>query len=599
MVSKLHSQSSNPLSAPENSFDAATNFERYYMNQMQILANVIDPNNLYAEVARAGGKTEGITGPRIIRIANDMPGELSFLVHKTYVALMTNVWPNLQAYFSKQVTVAGKVRPMLEYGIDYIVGEAKLPSHFRRPRYPISYPKHSVVFRDGHHIQLVSSDQPESVAGRSAVHAIIEEMKHNKGEKLKTRLFPSLRGAGAETRRSTYYQGITGVSDTARVDLGEDDWFEEYERHMDHKLLEEISTVALHVNAAIYQKYKLVNSQRETTNPVTLERIRLEIIKQDRITALWKPRLADMRRNATLYIRASSFCNKDILGPKFFKTQLETLDMDEFLTSICAIRHKEVINKFFANYNKEKHQFADSYIYDSILKLDLREHFLLTARYLKYYNKHDELLVGYDPGHFSSLTVGQEKDYGRQLRILKEFYCCYPEEQPELARQFYEFFGPDSINKRIILYHDRAGNKRREDLEQITTDCRILKRELESYGFEVELMNEGQSTIYYWQQFKLLLLTFGGRSNALPEVLIDENECKNLCSAIMLSPLKKTEGRIELDKTSEKKVPLKNQAGLTTQLPSALIYLLFGRYGNKVQSELSSMPDNLPDNVTV
>jgi len=127
----------------------------------------------------------------------------------------------------------------------------------------------------------------------------------------------------------------------------------------------------------------------------------------------------------------------------------------------------------------------------------------------------------------------------------------------------------------------------------------VLKRELESYGFEVELMNEGQSTIYYWQQFKLLLLIFGGRSNALPEVLIDENECKNLCSSIMLSPLKKTEGRIELDKSSEKKVPLKNQAGLTTQLPSSLIYLLFGRYGNKVQGELSSMPDNLPDNLAV
>ena len=596
---ELYNQSSSSLSSPETTFDATTTFESYYMNQMQILANVIDPNNLYAEVARAGGKTEGITGPRIIRVANDMPGELSFLVHKTYVALMTNVWPNLQAYFSKEVTVGGKVRPMLEYGIDYTVGEAKLPSHFRRPRYPISYPKHSVVFRDGHHIQLVSSDQPESVAGRSAVHAIIEEMKHNKGEKLKTRLFPSLRGAGAETRRSTYYQGITGVSDTARVDLGEDDWFEEYERHMDHKLLEEITTVALHVNAAIYQKYRLINSQRETTNPVTLERIRLEIIKQDRIIALWKPRLADMRRNATLYIRASSFCNKDILGPKFFKTQLDTLDMDEFLTSICAIRHKEVINKFFASYNKEKHQFSDSYIYESILKLDLREHFILTARYLKYYSKHDELLVGYDPGHFSSLTVAQEKNYGRQLRVLKEFYCCYPDEQPELARQFHEFFGLDSINKRIILYPDRAGNKRREELEQITTDSRALKRELESYGFEVELMNEGQSTIYYWQQFKLLLLIFGGRSNALPEVLIDENECKNLCSSIMLSPLKKTEGRIELDKSSEKKVPLKNQAGLTTQLPSSLIYLLFGRYGNKVQGELSSMPDNLPDNLAV
>lgn len=573
-------------------------FERYYMNRMQVLVNVIDPNNVFAEIGRAGGKTDGVTGPRLIRVANGMPGELSFLVHKTYVALITNVWPNIQAYFSKQYPVGGVMRPMLEYGIDYVVGDAKLPSHFRMPRYPIAYPKHSVVFRNGHHLQLVSSDQPESVAGRSAVHAIVEEMKHSRGEKLKSRLFPSLRGASAEIRKSPYYQGVTGVSDTARVDLGEDDWFIDYEKNMDERLISEIATVSFHVNAALCLRYKLLQEQRGTANPVTLERIRLDLERQERTLKLWRPRLADMRRNATLYIRASSFVNKEILGPKFFKTQLETLDMDEFLTSICAIRHKEAVNKFFAYYNKERHQFSDSYIYESILKLDLKEHFILTAHYLKYYDKREELLVGYDPGHFSSVVVAQEKDYGRELRAIKEFYCCYPDEQPELARQFYDFFGHDSLNKRILLYHDRAGNKKREDLEQITTDARALKRELEAYGFEVELMSEGQATIYHWQQFKLLQLMFSGRSRALPSVLIDENECKNLCSAIMLSPLKKTEGRIELDKSSEKTVPLKQQAGLTTQLPSAFIYLLFGRYGSKVQSELSSMPDNLPDNFT-
>lgn len=593
------SQLQSPLSVSEETFDATAEFERYYMNSMQILANVIDPNGLFVEGARAVGKTEGVMGPRIIRVANDMPGELSFLVHKTYIALMSNVWPNIQAYFSRPVLVNGRVRPMLEYGIDYIVGESKIPSHFRKPRYPIAYPKHSILFRDGHHLQMVSSDQPESVAGRSGVHAFIEEMKHNKGEKLKTRLFPSLRGSSAEIRRSQYYQGITGVSDTARVDLGEDDWFESYEKNVDLALIEEITTVSLHLNAALYKRYKLLSQQKQTSNPVTLECIRLELQKADRTIALWTPRIADMRRNSTLYIRASSFCNKDILGPKFFKTQLETLDIDEFLTSICAIRHKEVVNKFFANYNKEKHQFADSYIYDSILKLDLKEHFLLTSRYLLHYDKREELLVGYDPGHFSSLVVGQEQNYGTELRIIKEFFCHYPDEQPELARQFYEFFGQDSINKHIILYPDRAGNKKREDLEKISTDSRILKRELESYGFTVELMNEGQATVYHWQQFKLLLLIFGNMSNALPRVLIDENECKNLCSSIMLSPLKKTDGRIELDKTSEVKIPLKSQAGLTTQIPSALIYLLFGRYGEKVQGELSSMPDDLPDNFSI
>lgn len=574
-------------------------FNRYYMNRMQILVNVIDPNCLFAEIGRAGGKTEGVTGPRMIRVANDMPGELSFLVHKTYVALLTNVWPNLQAYFSRQVMAGGILRPMLQYGVDYVVGEARLPSHFRRPRYPIAYPKHSVVFRNGHHIQLVSSDQPESVAGRSAVHAIIEEMKHNRGEKLKSRLFPSLRGAGADIRRSPYYQGITGVSDTARVDLGEDDWFEDYERRADPRLTAEIATVSLHLNSALFRKSELERRRRLTKDPVELERVRLELERQRRAIALWTPRLADMRRNATLYVRASSFVNKDILGPKFFKTQLETLDMDEFLTSICAVRHKEVVNKFFANYSKERHQFADSYIYESILRCDLKERFLLTARYLKHYDRRSELLVGYDPGHFSSLVVGQEEECGRRVRIIKEFWCCYPDEQPELARQMHEFFGQDAACKRIVLYPDRAGNKRREELEQITTDSRALKRELESYGFEVELMNEGQATVYHWQQFRLLLLMFGGRSNVLPEVLIDENECKNLCSAIMLSPLKRTDGRVELDKTSERKVPLRQQAGLTTQLPSALIYLLYGRYGDKVRGELSSMPDNLPDNLSV
>lgn len=576
-----------------NGFD----LESYYMNLVQIQANLIDANVLFAEWARATGKTEGITTPRIIRVASDMPGELGFLVHSTYTALFTNVWPNIQASFSRPIR--GGQRSMLEYGVDYVVGETKIPSHFRKPRYPIAYPKHSILFRNGFHLQLVSSDQPDSVAGRSGVHAFIEEMKHNKGEKLKTRLFPTLRGSNATIRRSSYYQGITGVSDTARVDLGEDNWFEDYEKNMNRNLVEEIATAALHVNRYLFELYHTERLLRQEKNPVALEKLRLMQEKQKRMLALWQPRLADMRRNATYYIRASSFANKEILGAKFFKTQYESLDIDEFLTAICAIRKKAVVNRFFATYAPRKHQYSgdQSYKYASILKLDLKEHFRLTAFYLKQYNPDDEILLGYDPGHFSSLVVAQEKKNGSELRVIKEFTCYFPYQQPELAQSFYEFFGSDARNKHIKLYYDRAGNKRREELEQITTDARILKRELESFGFDVELMNEGQRTIYYWQQFKLLWLVFGEQTNAFPHVRICENECKNLCSAIMLSPLKKTEGRIELDKTSEKKVPLKHQAGLTTQLPSALIYLLYGLYGDRLSSDFMNIPDDLPDNI--
>ena len=577
----------------------AAEFELYYMNGVQMLASIIDPNMLYAEWGRATGKTEGVMGPRLIRVANDMPGELSFLVHKTYVALMTNVWPNIQAYFSRPVIVNGRQRAMLEYGVDYVVGETRLPSHFRLPRYPVSYAKHSVIFRNGAHLQLVSSDQPESVAGRNAVHAFIEEMKHNSGEKLKSRLFPSLRGGSAEIRKSAYYEGVTGVSDTARVDLGEDDWFEDYERNMNHELIEEIASVSLAVNKSMYRQFVLTREMRETKNPVAMERIRLEQQQLAVFLARWRPRLADMRRNAVYYIRASSFRNKDILGPKFFKTQLDTLDMDEFLTAICGVRHREVTNKFFAAYDKARHQFKDSYVYDAILGHDLKDKFTLTARYLRHYDRHEPLYVGYDPGAFSSMVVGQKKDYGRQLDIIKEFWAYYPEEQESLAQQFYQFFGADAQDKVVHLYPDRAGNKRREELEQITTDSRALKAALEGYGFSVILHNEGAATIYHWQQFKLCLMLFGEQRNFLPRVRICENECKNLCSAILISPLVKKGNSIELDKSSEKKEPLKRQAGLTTQLPSAMIYLLYGLYGDIAKSDLSTFPTDLPDNTAI
>ena len=582
-----------------NNEQTITEFQHYYMNSVQMLATIIDPNMLYAEWGRATGKTEGVMGPRIIRVMNDMPGELSFLVHKTYVALMTNVWPSLQAYFSRPVMVNGKQRAMLEYGIDYVVGESKLPSHFRRPRYPISYAKHSVVFRNGSHLQLVSSDQPESVAGRSAVHAFIEEMKHNSGEKLKSRLFPSLRGGSAEIRKSAYYEGVTGVSDTARVDLGEDDWFEAYERNMDKNLISEIATVSLAVNRSMYKQFVYQKEMRETKNPVTMEKMRLEMERLQHFVAMWKPRLADMRRNAVYYIRASSFCNKDILGPKFFKTQLDTLDMDEFLTSICGIRHKEVTNKFFAAYDREKHQFKDSYIYDEIMKHNLKDKFTLTSRYLKHYDKREPLYVGFDPGNFCSIVVAQKKEYGQRLDIIKEFWAHLPDTQESLAQQMYQFFGADAVNKVVHLYPDRAGNKRREELDQITTDSRALKAALEGFGFTVILYNEGAPTIYHWQQFKLCLMLFSERLAILPKVRIDENECPNLCSAILISPIIRKGGTIELDKSSEKKQALKNQAGLTTQLPSAMIYLLYGLYGDLVKKELSTFPDDLPDNVSL
>ena len=228
---------------------------------------------------------------------------------------------------------------------------------------------------------------------------------------------------------------------------------------------------------------------------------------------------------------------------------------------------------------------------------NLRERFILTARFLKHYDPREPLYVGYDPGDFSSVIIAQKKDYGQQLDIIKEFWAYYPLCQDHLAQQIHQFFGPDAVNKTIHLYPDRAGNKRREEIESVTTDSRALKAALEGYGFTVFLYNEGAPTIYHWQQFKLCLLLFGERLPILPRVRIDENECPNLCSAILISPILRRGNTIELDKSSERKESIKRQAGLTTQLPSAMIYLLYGLYGDIAKKELSSFPDDLLENL--
>lgn len=569
--------------------------EQKYMNKMQLIANCIDTNVLMAEVARATGKTEGIMAPRIVKVADAMPGETSLLIHKTYVSLMTNVVPNIRAAFS-QVTPSG--RPLLEEGVHYVIGAKKLPSHFQKPLRPITYPKHSIVFCTGHHIKLVSSDMPESSAGISAVHAFIEEMKLQKGEKIKSRIFPTLRASIGKTRQSHYYLGITGVTDTARLDLGEDNWYEDFENNVNEDIINDIVNAALHHDKALKKIYEIRAALRMETNPITIAKMQEQMRKMQHRTGLWQPILAEMRRNQSYYIKASTFVNKDFLGYKFFQTQYDALSEDEFLSSICNVRIRKVVDMFFCNFKKEHHCYSDSYRYNSILSFDLSDNFRLTASYLKYFRRSEPLLLGYDPGSFSSLVVAQQDDKLNEFRVQKEFYVYSPWDQVQLAEQFDSFFGSDyDKSTEILLYYDRAGNKRRQEQEQITTDARILKRELENHGFRVRLMNEGQSTIYHYQQFKLLAILFSDRYKSLPKMLIDENECKNLVSAIHLSPLKKrVDGRIELDKISEVKVLKQYQAGLSTQLPSALIYLLFGRFADKLPSEMNNIPE-LPENM--
>lgn len=546
---------------------AAPDYVEMYQNKVQALVNLVDPNKLFAIAGRALGKTSQITSRRILRVADEMPREVSIISHKSFVALFTNVIPTILETFRSEVTMPdGSTRPQLVEGLDYVVGEKDLPKHFQSPRYPLIYPERSIVFANGHVLQAVSIDRADSIAGRSVVHAFLEEMKYSDGEKVRTRIIPAIRtsriGMGSEAHKSHLHGGITGVTDMGRVSLGEFNWYQEYEKETDPQLIADILTLALEINRAQYNIY--------TGQNVTLAQNKIK---------KWLPLLRRLQKSATLYIRASTFANRDVLGLDYFKTQMEILTMSEVLSSICSIGDRNQDNLFFDLWQETKHTFDDSYKYSVIDKLNLKEAFTITAEHLKYYQPHEKLLLGYDPGSFSSVVAAQEERKSNLLRVQKEFFVYPPQDAADLAAQINAFYSPAARLRQIDLYYDRAGNKRNKEAQKdADTDAKRLKKELENYGWRVRLMNLGQATIYHWQHYRLWRRLLAEQERNVPRLRIDSNECPNLVSAIYCC--KKVPGStpVELDKKPEKTVPIQLQAGLTPQIPSALTYLVWGLY---------------------
>ena len=531
-----------------------------YQNTAQALATIIDCNKMIFTAGRGMGKTTEITAPRILRVAGAMPRETSIISHSSYVALFSNVIPAVLAKFRSE-TANG--RQMLTEGLDYVVGEKDLPPHFKQPRFPVLWPERSIIFANGHVLQAVAVDRADSIAGNSVVHGFFEEMKHSKGEKLKTRIIPALRtsriGNGSEIHKCHLHGGITGVSDIGRVSLGEDNWFTAYEDEVNQQDIADIISLALYINKAQINLHNGVKIQQSQN-----------------LIAKWSPLLARLRKKSTFYLRVSTFVNRDVLGLDYFKTQREMLTASEFLSSICSIGDRNRENLFFNLWDEEKHTYDDSYKYSIIDSLSLKETFRIDSSHLQYFTPSDKILIGFDPGSFASMVAAQEYHKDNSLRILKEFFVYPPMDLPDLAQQFNAFFSSAKC-KQIDLYYDRAGNKKTAKREA-QTDANQLKVELEKYGWRVTLKNLGQGDIYYWQHYQLWKRLLAESERSVPRIRIDANECPNLVSAMYCCKKVPGSSPIELDKTPERKVPINLQAGLTPQIPSAMTYLVWKLY---------------------
>lgn len=537
-------------------------FVKTYLSVVQILVKLADPTFLFAELGRGSGKTTHILAPRLDRIQNDMPGAVLVLGASTYKSILDNILPGLMEYFYENY----------ERGVYFEIGKEP-PKHFAKCSTFIDNWKHTISFVNGCVVQFVSADRPESMLGKNAAHLLVDELLRIPEDKFTERIIPALRADRAKFGLSHYFMGITGISSTPNFETDED-WWTKYEQNMDVELMECIQEIAYEIDL---RSSELVNAKNEFNTD--------KIKKLEAFIERWSKRLSEIRRGQTYYLRASSFSNLKILGIDYIENQIKSIkDEDKLNTSIFSVRKSKVKERFFGKFGKQ-HTFSDSYEYKYMDARSADTQEKHNSRNLKHCDPMQPLYAGYDPGPFSSLVFAQRNKREKKFRLIKNIWAIHPEQHEELADKIDSFF-KNHKRKQLFLHYDRAANQRDpkyRDFYPLTgdlsdSDAILLKTALTKRGWNVTLMSMNAPVIYYSQHYRLLSKLFGHNDGSWDEILVDENECDALISSIYHSPLKRTSGKIELDKSSEKELEYKDQPFYSTQIASALMYLLWGEF---------------------
>lgn len=547
-------------------------FKREYLSVVQTRAMLGDPQNLIGELGRGSGKTTHILGPRFVRVCAAMPQSTVALAGPSYSFVVDTIVPGLLEFLNANY----------KRGIHFEYGK-KPPKHFKDPLFEVVNWKHTISTVWGTVAKFAGVDRANTAGpGQNFAHVFLDELLRISETNFTERLAPAKRGNRQIFGRSHYFGGITGFSSTPNFE-NDHDWWLNLEENMNKELMEQIIYVAYRVSVALakVEQWKKEKEQLTGRDSIYLaKKIDRDIDKHLRFAAKWEKKANQKRRGQTLYLKGTSFTNLVVLGLDYMKEQYQGSrhNIDKFKLSILGIRPKVVKDPFFAHFST-RHIFEDSYQYNSIDMHAVDGSYKKSSRDLKHCDAHKPLLVGYDPGGFSSLVFGQERN--NELRTIKNIYAYLPDEHHALAQKTNAFF--EFHQRRVIyLYYDRAGNQRKDRYRNNPkgdTDAKILKTELENLGWEVHLMNQDQRTIFFWQHYLLFSRLMAEREIRTPRIRICQYECEELISSIHMSPRKKTEdNRIELDKSSERKYDFADQIWYSTQISSAFMYLIYGLY---------------------
>ncbi|SEG62848.1 hypothetical protein [Sphingobacterium lactis] len=548
-----------------------------FANWVAQFAALILSRFLYMVLGRGSAKTTEIVVERLIAMVYDLPGAPIVWVSDTYSNLQKNVLPSV---------LEGLERKGFKEGVHFVLGKQppefseaekvdlppEIREHFWKPYNRLVSYKHTMIFFTGLNITFGSLDRPASLAGRSYVHVIGDEVKYFIEHKI-ANLLKAVRGYAVKYGKSPFYRGHTFTTDMPNTkNIGEHDWILKQVNKMKKSAILRILKAAIVLNECIQER---IYFQQKNDHEEAAKKLRTE----ERWRERWKS-LRMQKDGQTLFFIASSLVNIDILTPDWFSDAIQS-DLGDVDTAVLSLKSSlESGDRFYANIG-EKHFYRDG--------KDARwaEHFGIDdqedCRILTNLNRKKIIEVGLDFGNMISMTIGQPKP-NNEYKILKFMYTLSPDWIPKLAANFREYFNRQE-EKVINAYYDRAANNYKDakvDLAQAFKNAIEFQEDGRTKtGWKVNLMSRNQGNIGQAEEYIFMQELFSGSNPKLPKIDIDFFECKQLKASLegartKIVPNKRGASVTTKDKTSEK-FPIHRLPMESTNPSDSFKYLMMRR----------------------
>lgn len=573
-----------------------------FQNKFAQVVSLVGARKTYLELGRGSAKTTEILCTVLTELIYELPGAPIAWIADTFSNLSANILPSV---------FEGLERKGYKEGIHYVVEKAvpeftdkekaSLPDwlrpHFWNPvNHIVSY-KRTIVFFTGLNVTFGSLDRPSTLAGRSYVFVIGDEAKYLKPIQI-ANLLKAVRGY-PQFKNSPYYRGQFFTSDVADPShVGEYDWMRHQARNMNKEAILMVIKAGLVYNEAMREAVAAKDIWLKSRKPEDLKNYESKLKTASRWRKNWL--ITRLQPEAdTLYMRASSYVNADILGADWFADAFAA-DLPDTKTAILSMRSTLSSGDRFYPRLAEYHFYEDSINEAEYDKVGLMEH--ETCAVLKHCNLALPLRIGVDfGGRMNSMTIAQiQKDPGSSrdvIRVIKFMYTLSPAYLKELGQKFREYFAP--MKSRVVnMYYDRAGNANKSVKKDSASELKnAIERDEDGRptGWTVHLMSRNQGNLYQSEEYHFMQIFMSEENPRLPLLRIDMRAAKELKNSLERARLIMKSGVVYKDKSTEK-LELSRLPNESTNPSDSLKYLLMTKDWRKIVKGGSAV---VPGNIDI